>query len=54
VNVLFDLDGTLTDPGDGFVACVSYALAKLSAPANCPQSCKDSGAKSAQGAKWQA
>ena len=29
MNVLFDLDGTLTDPGDGFVACVSYALAKL-------------------------
>lgn len=29
MRVLFDLDGTLTDPGDGFVACVSYALAKL-------------------------
>jgi len=29
LNVLFDLDGTLTDPGDGFVACVSHALAKL-------------------------
>lgn len=29
MNVLFDLDGTLTDPGEGFVACVSYALAKL-------------------------
>jgi phosphoglycolate phosphatase len=29
LNVLFDLDGTLTDPGEGFVACVSYALAKL-------------------------
>jgi phosphoglycolate phosphatase len=29
MNVLFDLDGTLTDPGDGFVACVSYALDKL-------------------------
>ncbi len=29
VNVLFDLDGTLTDPGDGFVACVSYALEKI-------------------------
>jgi phosphoglycolate phosphatase len=29
VNILFDLDGTLTDPGDGFVACVSYALEKL-------------------------
>lgn len=29
VNVLFDLDGTLTDPGEGFVACVAYALGKL-------------------------
>lgn len=29
VNVLFDLDGTLTDPGEGFVACVAYALEKL-------------------------
>lgn len=29
LNVLFDLDGTLTDPGEGFVACVSYALSKL-------------------------
>ena len=29
LNVLFDLDGTLTDPGEGFVACVSHALAKL-------------------------
>ena len=29
MNVLFDLDGTLTDPGEGFVACVSYALSRL-------------------------
>lgn len=29
MNVLFDLDGTLTDPGDGFVKCVMYALSKL-------------------------
>ena len=29
MNVLFDLDGTLTDPGDGFVSCVTYALSKL-------------------------
>lgn len=28
-SVLFDLDGTLTDPGEGFVACVSHALSKL-------------------------
>ena len=29
LNVLFDLDGTLTDPGDGFVACVSYAIERI-------------------------
>lgn len=29
MNVLFDLDGTLTDPGDGFVACISHALSRL-------------------------
>jgi len=29
VNVLFDLDGTLTDPGDGFVACITHALRNL-------------------------
>lgn len=27
MNILFDLDGTLTDPGDGFVACIAHALA---------------------------
>jgi phosphoglycolate phosphatase len=29
VNILFDLDGTLTDPGVGIVACIRYALEKL-------------------------
>ncbi|TAK43544.1 MAG: HAD family hydrolase [Betaproteobacteria bacterium] len=29
VNVLFDLDGTLTDPGEGFVSCITHALSKL-------------------------
>lgn len=29
MNVLFDLDGTLTDPGDGFVSCIMHALSKL-------------------------
>jgi phosphoglycolate phosphatase len=29
VNVLFDLDGTLTDPGEGFANCVSHALSSL-------------------------
>ncbi|HEX6296865.1 MAG TPA: HAD hydrolase-like protein [Burkholderiales bacterium] len=32
MNILFDLDGTLSDPGEGFVACVSYALSKLECP----------------------
>lgn len=27
--LLFDLDGTLTDPGDGFVSCVNHALRQL-------------------------
>jgi phosphoglycolate phosphatase len=36
VNVLFDLDGTLTDPGDGFVNCVSHALSKLDCLAHTP------------------
>lgn len=29
MNVLFDLDGTLTDPGEGFVNSIRYALAEL-------------------------
>jgi len=29
VNALFDLDGTLTDPGDGFVRCITHALSTL-------------------------
>lgn len=29
MNVLFDLDGTLTDPRDGIVACFKYALQTL-------------------------
>lgn len=29
MHVLFDLDGTLTDPKEGFVKCVRYALAEL-------------------------
>ena len=34
VNVLFDLDGTLTDPREGIVACLKYALLGLGR--NCP------------------
>jgi phosphoglycolate phosphatase len=29
VNVLFDLDGTLTDPREGIVACFKHALREL-------------------------
>ena len=34
VNVLFDLDGTLTDPREGIVACLKHALLRLGR--NCP------------------
>ncbi len=29
MNVLFDLDGTLTDPREGILACFKHALEKL-------------------------
>ncbi len=32
-NVLFDLDGTLTDPCVGITRCIQYALEKLNRPA---------------------
>ena len=32
MNALFDLDGTLTDPGEGFVRCVAHALSTLGCP----------------------
>jgi phosphoglycolate phosphatase len=28
-NILFDLDGTLTDPGEGITRCIQYALRQL-------------------------
>ena len=31
-SVLFDLDGTLTDPADGIVGCIRHALESLGAP----------------------
>ncbi|HKR01865.1 MAG TPA: HAD hydrolase-like protein [Pyrinomonadaceae bacterium] len=31
-NVLFDLDGTLTDPVEGITRCIQYALERMSAP----------------------
>jgi phosphoglycolate phosphatase len=33
-HVLFDLDGRLTDPGEGIVRCFQYALGRLGRP--CP------------------
>ena len=33
-NILFDLDGTLTDPKEGIVRCIRYALTRLGTP--CP------------------
>jgi len=30
-NILFDLDGTLTDPGEGITRCIQYALERLGA-----------------------
>lgn len=32
MNLLFDLDGTLTDPGEGITRCIQHALAELGAP----------------------
>jgi phosphoglycolate phosphatase len=34
MNVLFDLDGTLTDPAQGIVRCIQYSLARLQV--SCP------------------
>jgi phosphoglycolate phosphatase len=31
-NILFDLDGTLTDPREGITRCIQYALEKLNRP----------------------
>lgn len=33
MNLFFDLDGTLTDPKDGIVRSINYALSKLDVPA---------------------
>jgi phosphoglycolate phosphatase len=35
-NILFDLDGTLTDPAEGIVRCIQYSLATLNL--SCPSS----------------
>jgi len=31
-NILFDLDGTLTDPLEGMTRCFHYALERMGAP----------------------
>ena len=35
-NIVFDLDGTLTDSGRGILASVTYALEKLGASVPAP------------------
>jgi phosphoglycolate phosphatase len=40
MNLLFDLDGTLTDPYPGITRCIAYALEKLGRPAPPPESLK--------------
>jgi len=37
VNVLLDLDGTLTDPASGITNCIAYALSRLGVAAPPPQ-----------------
>ncbi|WP_096622625.1 HAD hydrolase-like protein [Calothrix sp. NIES-3974] len=29
MNILFDLDGTLTDPREGIITCINHALSTL-------------------------
>jgi len=36
-NILFDLDGTLTDPKEGITKCVQYALEKFDINADCEE-----------------
>jgi phosphoglycolate phosphatase len=31
-NILFDLDGTITDPIEGITRCYSYAIEKMCEP----------------------
>lgn len=38
MNVLFDLDGTLTDPGPGITRCIQHALVSLGRPAPATES----------------
>jgi len=36
MHILFDLDGTLTDPAPGIVACLEHALREMGAPSTDP------------------
>jgi len=36
LSALFDLDGTLTDPGEGFVKCITHALAGVNSLGHSP------------------
>jgi len=36
MHLLFDLDGTLTDPAPGIVACLEYALGEMGVPSEDP------------------
>ena len=38
MNILFDLDGTLTDSFEGITKCIAHAMAKLGTPAPPPES----------------
>ncbi len=37
MNLLFDLDGTLTDPFRGITRCIAYALHALGRPSPAPE-----------------
>jgi phosphoglycolate phosphatase len=40
LNIFFDLDGTLTDPGIGITRCIQHALVKLGRPAPDSDACR--------------
>ena len=38
MNLLYDLDGTISDPLEGITNCLNYALTKLGRKEKCPES----------------
>ena len=38
MNLLYDLDGTISDPLEGITNCLNYALTKLGRKEKCPKS----------------